>query len=505
MRRGSGFVVSLAGFDHPVLMTALHLVAGANMITYQFTETGGQKTRATVVAIDKDNDIAILGLQSFEAFDRVPLELASDLPAREDRGDRRWSGLQRGGLPGAADRPRSARLAARDRGRRAPGRAAGGARLQPVGASIAAIDDAESVLLIGADPLKVMPILDLRLRRAVRHHQLRLVIASERPTALDGGAEETARYAPGDGAAFLAALAAQLGPDESPRTPGGEAEGVAGRYSADAERLAGELRPGRTLVIWGERLGRGPGGEAALNSLRHCVVELHCDAPGGGVISVPAGANARGIREVGCLPDADPGFGTTEAGSGLDEIKAGLASGELDGVILLHADPIRELPDGRGGRGPSTRPARSSPSPQSRTPPPGRRTSSSRPRSTPRRRAPSPTPTAACSGCVPRPRPGRPPPSGRSSRSSAPPSATRPAIDSGPRGARGDRVRGPVLRRPDGRGDRRHRDPLAGPRCGDFLEVARGRTNHAAGTDVPTAGGDADCDSGPTETCGPTR
>ena len=36
------------------------------------------------------------------------------------------------------------------------------------------------------------------------------MIASERPTALDGGAEETVRYAPGGAAAFLAALAAEL-------------------------------------------------------------------------------------------------------------------------------------------------------------------------------------------------------------------------------------------------------------------------------------------------------
>ena len=66
-------------------------------------------------------------------------------------------------------------------------------------ASIADIDTAESVLLVGADPLHAMPILDLRLRKAVRHSNLRLVVASDRPTALDGGAEETARYLPGDG------------------------------------------------------------------------------------------------------------------------------------------------------------------------------------------------------------------------------------------------------------------------------------------------------------------
>ncbi len=214
-----------------------------------------------------------------------------------------------------------------------------------IAAPIAAIDEAESVLLIGADPLNAMPILDLRLRKAVRHNELRLVIASERPTALDGGAEETARYAPGAGAAFLAALAAELG--SSPRTPGGEAEDVAGVVQ-EAERLAGELRPGKTLVIWGEALGRGPDGEAALSALLTCVQELKCGEAGGGVLSVPDGANARGVREVGCLPGAGPGFAATEGGKTLDQIKHGLTAGELDGVILVHADPIRDLPDGPG-------------------------------------------------------------------------------------------------------------------------------------------------------------
>jgi NADH-quinone oxidoreductase subunit G len=205
-------------------------------------------------------------------------------------------------------------------------------------ARIGAIDEAESVLLIGADPLNAMPILDLRLRKAVRHNDLRLVIASDRPTALDGGAEETARYAPGEGAALLAALEAELGPDPAPDGP----------HRADAERLAGELRPGRTLIIWGEALGRGPDGAAALNALRNCAAELKCEAEGGGLMPVPNGSNARGVREVGCLPGAGPGFATTDPGMTLDEIKAALASGELDGVILLHADPIRDLPDGPG-------------------------------------------------------------------------------------------------------------------------------------------------------------
>jgi NADH-quinone oxidoreductase subunit G len=217
-----------------------------------------------------------------------------------------------------------------------------------LGAAIGAIDSAESVLLVGADPLNAMPMLDLRLRKAVRHSGLRLVIGTERPTALDGGAEETARYLPGEGADFLAQLATELTGTTDPGTPGREAEEVPGSNSGDFERLAGELRPGKTLVIWGEDLGRGPGGDAALASLLEICNALECSASGGGAFSVPSGSNARGTREVGCLPGFGPGFAATEGGRDLDGIKQGLHDGELDGLILVHADPIRELDDGPG-------------------------------------------------------------------------------------------------------------------------------------------------------------
>jgi NADH-quinone oxidoreductase subunit G len=205
-------------------------------------------------------------------------------------------------------------------------------------ASIGEVDAAESILLIGADPLNSMPILDLRLRKAVRNSGTRLVIASDRPTALDGGAEETARYAPGEAAAFLEALEAELAPDSAPEGP----------HRADAERIGGELRPGKTLIIWGERVGRGPAGVVALDALRNCAHLLDCAAEGAGILSVPDGANARGVREVGCLPAAGPGLAPVDRGRDLEQIKQGLLGAELDAVILLHADPVRDLPDGPG-------------------------------------------------------------------------------------------------------------------------------------------------------------
>ena len=53
-----------------------------------------------------------------------------------------------------------------------------------------------------------------------RRANARVVIASERPTALDGGAEETVRYALGGAATFLAGLAAELGSGPARRRSG---------------------------------------------------------------------------------------------------------------------------------------------------------------------------------------------------------------------------------------------------------------------------------------------
>jgi len=204
-------------------------------------------------------------------------------------------------------------------------------------AAVPDLERAESVLVLGCDPLHEMPVLDLRLRKAMRLEGTRVVVASERPTALDGGAEETARYAPGDGAAFCAALAAELGEGDAP---------AEGDYAADVERLAGELRPGSTVVIWGERLGHGLDGAAALASLLDCAGSLRLDEDAAGLLEVPEAANGRGLREVGCLPSSGPGYSEAEAGRDTAAVRDALGAGELDAVLLVNVDPVRDFPGG---------------------------------------------------------------------------------------------------------------------------------------------------------------
>src|SRR5262249_38268240 len=66
---------------------------------------------------------------------------------------------------------------------------------------------------------------------------------------------------------------------------------------------------------------------------------------GSGLLEVPRLANARGLRESGCLPDAGPGLTETDIGNGTEEIREALESRQLESRILFGGDPLRDCPD----------------------------------------------------------------------------------------------------------------------------------------------------------------
>src|SRR4029077_7630167 len=134
------------------------------------------------------------------------------------------------------------------------------------GTRMAELDHADAILVVGVDPLHEMPILDLRIRKAVRRSRAKLMVASERPTALDGGADEPHRDAPGDAPSFLRALAGALGAD------GYDPDGP---FRDEAEGIAKVLRGGSAqMIVWGERLWRSPGAVEALHACMHSL-DMH--------------------------------------------------------------------------------------------------------------------------------------------------------------------------------------------------------------------------------------
>jgi NADH-quinone oxidoreductase subunit G len=194
-------------------------------------------------------------------------------------------------------------------------------------AKVRDIDGADAILLVGSDPLHSSPILDLRIRKAMRRNGAKLVVATDRPTTLDGGAEAVTRYAPGNATSTLTELAQ----DDVLR-------------SAD-----------RVVVLWGERIAReGDGATTALLDLASAL-DL-ASKEGSGLLEIPDLTNARGLREAGCLPDAGPGLTSAPmggistpngavAGKSTEEIRGALESGELKTLLLFGADPLRDFPD----------------------------------------------------------------------------------------------------------------------------------------------------------------
>ena len=137
-------------------------------------------------------------------------------------------------------------------------RALGDPRLQ---AKVSDLEFAHAVLVLDAEPITDAPILDLRLRKGVRRHGMKLVRARA-PTWRR-----------------CASWRAQL--------------------SQEGEEV---------VVLWGERLTAGPNGADAARALLDIATTLSMgDIEGAGLLEIPAAANGRGLREAGVLPNAGPG------------------------------------------------------------------------------------------------------------------------------------------------------------------------------------------------------
>jgi NADH-quinone oxidoreductase subunit G len=189
-------------------------------------------------------------------------------------------------------------------------------------ATVPDLEFAHAVLLLDTELVDDMPILDLRVRKGVRRHGVKLAIASARPSSLDPNAAAVARFAPGAGEAFLAALNAALG-------GGGvvsELAQAAGTTEEAVRGIADTLKGEDIVVVWGERLATGARADQAARGLLNVAGHLNLrDREGAGLLEVPSSTNGRGLREVVGHQDAP-----------LDAPTA---------VYLLHTDPLRDAPD----------------------------------------------------------------------------------------------------------------------------------------------------------------
>jgi NADH-quinone oxidoreductase subunit G len=224
-------------------------------------------------------------------------------------------------------------------------------------AKLSDLEFADAVLVLAADPVNDAPIMDLRLRKGIRRHGLKLAVASPKPSSLDPNAAAAVGPAPAAGAPLVVALSAALRGAEDAESLALEAgaEPNAVRELAallrtprgEDARDEGEHSSPEVVILWGERLAAGPNGEAGIRALLEIADALGmADTGGAGLLEIPATSNGRGLREAGVLPNAGPGLSEpARVGRDARAIAEALAEGELSAVYLLRSDPLRDLPN----------------------------------------------------------------------------------------------------------------------------------------------------------------
>lgn len=207
-------------------------------------------------------------------------------------------------------------------------------------ARIADLEKAGAILVWGPDLKEEHPTLYLRVRRAAQELGARLVVIHPRRTGLDDRASVKVTYRPGSGGEVLAELMA------------GE-----GRMTEASEVLS----QGPVVAL----LGRSGYGESP--DLAEATAAFVRSLPGATILPLARRGNVFGALDMGLSPTLLPGRtqrGTLDAqmlaerwgeiptatGRGCRGILEGLESGEIKALILMGADPVRDVPDGEKAR-----------------------------------------------------------------------------------------------------------------------------------------------------------
>jgi NADH-quinone oxidoreductase subunit G len=203
-------------------------------------------------------------------------------------------------------------------------------------ALISDIDTADTILLWGPDLKEEHPTLYLRVRRAAQELGVRLVIVHPRATGLDDRASLKMTYRPGGGFALLDEIADGKHPD------------ILQALSAD-----------RVVAI----VGQASFADGALLA-ESVAAYVRNKAGSARILPLARRGNIFGALDMGLAPDLLPGrVGTDDAGRaalagawgeppsarGKDtrDMLEGLDSGEIRFLLLVGADPVRDVPDPR--------------------------------------------------------------------------------------------------------------------------------------------------------------
>ena len=224
--------------------------------------------------------------------------------------------------------------------------------------SIAEIEQASHIVLVDADPYQRQPILNLRIKKAMKKGA-KIYIVNSAPTELDRFASLVVTIPEhGAGAAAKILLKHVAGKDEV--NNGGyeevrtkvQREEQAIRASQDTfgartttllQQLADEISGAKgAVILYDEMATLTPGGEDLAADLQAlAVLTGNIGRPGAGVGPLFEDANSLGARDMGLLPDALPGYQeAAESGLHYNEI---LSNPQIKALYVMGANPARHL------------------------------------------------------------------------------------------------------------------------------------------------------------------
>jgi NADH-quinone oxidoreductase subunit G len=218
--------------------------------------------------------------------------------------------------------------------------------------SIAEIEKASHIVLIASDPYERQPILNLRIKKAMKAGT-RIYIVNEGKTELDRFATSKITI-PQNGAGLAAkvllakALESEKAADQysdlrtrSAKEVPAAKQGLGAEVTAQLEKLAGEIAGAKGAIILYDEMATLAANSAdlAADLQAVAVVTGNINHPGAGVGPLFEDANSLGARDMGVLPDSLPGYQPAqEKGLAYDEI---LQSKDIRALFIMGANPLR--------------------------------------------------------------------------------------------------------------------------------------------------------------------
>ena len=219
------------------------------------------------------------------------------------------------------------------------------------------VETSDLVVLVASDPTEELPILDLRLKKAMTRQGVAMIVLNDQQTLMDKYATQSLRYNVGSGGAVLAGLDTVL----QGQSAGSDLENNTGISANQLQAVAEKIKSaGKVCVIYNPAALTG----LSIHALKQCL------ATAGGLAETIVGAipaapvtNAVGAMDMGVLPDVYPGgvalsdsdsiqskWGDTaplEKGLSALEMIEKAKSGELKALVVYRSNPILDFPGGR--------------------------------------------------------------------------------------------------------------------------------------------------------------